>query len=227
MDNVQTLWSLVWMRWNALFKWHALSPQKWMSQQVWNLSVCWGHHDRRWVGGICTAPRVEARHRASEIDSGTQAASDLWVLSCSSLPPRNDGRHGCCSTSLHKIEHRPTNSPLQRRIEQTYCSSCKDSQWFRPSYKFSHLNNIYFPSLDTLTLSNVITFVHSILKIKTSTIQVYISRINIFAKLSSGAPYLAFSLSHISMFKGLQKICPSLQTSLTILSKFSTSVCKG
>ena len=48
--------------------------------------------------------------------------------------------------------------------------------------------SLQFPSFDILTLSNFNTFAHSILKIKSSTIQVYISGINFFIELSSGAP---------------------------------------
>ncbi|KAK0142945.1 hypothetical protein N1851_018939 [Merluccius polli] len=53
---------------------------------------------------------------------------------------------------------------------------------------------------------NFISFAHSILKIKSTTIQAYISGINFFTKLSAAAPCQATSHSYITMLiKGLRK----------------------
>ncbi|XP_054457981.1 uncharacterized protein LOC129093883 [Anoplopoma fimbria] len=78
------------------------------------------------------------------------------------------------------------------------------------SFKAFHASlGLPFPSLDVLTLTNFITFAHSLLKIKPSTIRVYISGINFFAKLSSGTPCPAASHLHITMLlKGLRKAEP-------------------
>ncbi|KAK0154281.1 hypothetical protein N1851_003636 [Merluccius polli] len=78
---------------------------------------------------------------------------------------------------------------------------------FMIAFHTSH--NLPFPTLDVRTFSSFITFAHSIQKIKSSTIQVYLSGINFFAKLSSGSPCPALTHAHISMLlKGLRKAEP-------------------
>ncbi|KAE8280208.1 hypothetical protein D5F01_LYC20760 [Larimichthys crocea] len=74
---------------------------------------------------------------------------------------------------------------------------------------FHASHNLPFPTLDVLTISNFITFAHSIQKIKSSTMQVYLSGINFFIKLSSGSPCPALTHAHINMLlKGLRKAEP-------------------
>ena len=74
---------------------------------------------------------------------------------------------------------------------------------------FHASHSLPFPTLDVFTLSNFISFAHSILKIKSSTIQVYLSGINFLIKLSTGAPCPALSHAHINMLlKGLRKAEP-------------------
>ncbi|KAK0136681.1 hypothetical protein N1851_027128 [Merluccius polli] len=66
-----------------------------------------------------------------------------------------------------------------------------------------------FAARSSLNCEHFITFAHSIQKIKSSTIQVYLSGINFFAKLSSGSPCPALTHAHISMLlKGLRKAEP-------------------
>lgn len=78
---------------------------------------------------------------------------------------------------------------------------------------------LQFPSLDVLTFSSFITSSHSTLKIKSSTIRVYIHEFNFFIKLSMGAQYptLASRLNYIfhdfivySLFVFVYSYCLSL-----------------
>ncbi|KAE8295200.1 hypothetical protein D5F01_LYC06126 [Larimichthys crocea] len=74
---------------------------------------------------------------------------------------------------------------------------------------FKAPHNLPFPTLDVLTFTNFITFAHSIQKIKSSTIQVYLSGINFLVKISSGSPCPALAHAHINMLlKGLRKAKP-------------------
>ena len=76
----------------------------------------------------------------------------------------------------------PRCHPQQRRLSYALIVP----EWMELLQNFPLHLQPPVPSLDVLTLSNIITFAHSVLKIISSTIQVYIRGINISVKLSSG-----------------------------------------
>lgn len=85
--------------------------------------------------------------------------------------------------------------------------SLYSSGWCR--FKSFHtLNNFPFPCIN-ITTTSFITYTHTVLKLRTSTIQVYLSGINFFSKLLSiaGTP----THPHVTMLiQGLRKAEPQL-----------------
>ncbi|XP_030292107.1 uncharacterized protein LOC115592965, partial [Sparus aurata] len=76
---------------------------------------------------------------------------------------------------------------------------------------FHALHLLPFPSFDLVTVTSFITHAHTVLNIRTSTIHVYLSGINLFAKLLFGSPSPSISHPQVAMLiKGLHKAEPQL-----------------
>ena len=101
-----------------------------------------------------------------------------------------------------------TNAILNSVAPRTLSSYYSAWKCFK---EFHSIHSISFPTLDVLTLSSFIAYLHKVRRIRAGSIQTYLSGINFFHKLALGAPCPALEHAHITMIiKGLRKSEPKI-----------------
>lgn len=122
--------------------------------------------------------------------------SDCWLCIQKLILPQclHFSQQYSTNSQLFNLFYTTQESILNSLSPQTLSANLSDGKCFR-SLHLAH--QLHFSSFNVTSICLCMTYFHSILKIRSSTIQIYLSGINIFFKLVTGHNCPSIHLSYL------------------------------